>query len=142
MDYCDKTTGEPEVNLLLAAVVTPLGATLATYFGAALGIAKRSAGIGRGQRRFPTLLRWGAAFAADDDYLALFQTVAAYVYFAGLIIAAYFLYGEADTHETLESPFTHIIIKTQGMALVGVIIGIVALALGVEPAQSDGDQGQ
>lgn len=77
---CD-AEGRPLINPYLPLIVTPLAATLATYFGAALGIANVQA---------------------------------------------------------LDTPYTHIIIKTCGSSLAGVIVGVLALSLGVKPQKALG----
>ncbi|RRV10021.1 hypothetical protein EGJ28_15145 [Stutzerimonas xanthomarina] len=132
---CD-AEGRPLINPFLTLIVTPLAATLSTYFGAALGIANVQA-FDTGSRNQPWrfLLRWGGLIRRDSHPYSMIQTWAAYFYLFGLLVAGIYLYVDLQppTTETLDTPYTHIIIKTCGSSLAGVIMGVLALSLGVKP---------
>lgn len=128
--YCDPDTKQPHINPLLSDLVVPLAATLGTFFGAAIGIARKDHGLSRNR----TLSRWGALVFEDDPLLARLQTYAGYSYLLGLVMAFVFLYYDAGIEGSTNTPFTHVIIKSEGQAAIGVIIGVVALVLGVRPA--------
>lgn len=131
---CNAKTGHPEINSSIADAIIPIGATLATYFGAAIGLARKKAGqMDPVTPRIPVPLRWGAVVADQNKLLAALQTIAAYAYLIGLIMAAYYLYRDSQV-DPKDSPFTHTIIRSQGAAFWGVLIGVLALVLGVEPA--------
>ncbi|MCV2354002.1 hypothetical protein LNV09_07460 [Paucibacter sp. B2R-40] len=55
-EHCDLTTKYPRINPWLERLALPLPATLATLFGAAIGLAKARARL---KSRFPSMLRWG-----------------------------------------------------------------------------------
>jgi hypothetical protein len=126
----------PQINPYLTLIVTPLTATLATYFGAALGIAKaQPLQTKGGPQPWRFLLGWGGLIRRESQAYSLLQTGAAYVYLFGLLVAGVYLYRDLQppTTETLDTPYTHLIIKTCGTSLAGVIVGVFALALGVKP---------
>lgn len=65
----------------------------------------------------------------------MLQTLAGFVYFAGVTAAFCYLYIDTGIQQgATDSPFTHTLIKGQGNAFVGLLLGAFALALGVEPA--------
>lgn len=132
---CDKETGRPVINPWLEHLALPLSATLATFFGAAIGLAKTRLRV---KSRFHPALRWGALVGRADDVLAVLQTLAGLVYFFGVALAFYYLYRDTGLQDgATDSPFTHTLIKSQGNAFVGILLGGFALALGVEPAQQE-----
>ncbi|AZO67998.1 hypothetical protein [Mesorhizobium sp. M6A.T.Cr.TU.016.01.1.1] len=133
---CD-AQGRPLANAYLSSTVVPLSATLATFFGAALGIANRETPTlaARARDRLPSFLSWAGLLRRDSKTYTLIQTLAAYTYLAGLLAAGIYLFRDLQppTTETLDSPYTHMIIKACGTSLAGVVVGVVALALGVKP---------
>lgn len=139
--WCDDS-GYPQIDPISTSLVPSLTATLATFFGASIGLA-RSEGK---QSTYSWAFRWGGLVRRYDDRYVLLQTIAGYVYFAGLLIASWFFVKDlnGEVAATLESPFTHVIIKTCATALLGVIMGVLALVLGVRPKManlSDTDKG-
>jgi len=132
MPPCD-AQGYPQIDPVSTSIVPSINATLATFFGAAIGLARWEQGSPN--PRGHGVWRWGAVLRRDDDRFVIAQTVAGYVYFFGLLLAAWFfvrdLKGEAGG--TLDSPFTHLIIKTCATSLLGTIVGVLALVLGVKP---------
>lgn len=68
--HCDPKTKYPRINPWLERLALPLSATLATFFGAAIGLAKTRARL---KSRFPAVLRWGGLFGPPDSWLAVLQ---------------------------------------------------------------------
>lgn len=78
--FCD-VAGHPMINAYLASIITPLAPTLATNFGAAMGIADTQARTALTlQNLWQFLLRWGGLIRGDSKIYSWFQTGAAYVF--------------------------------------------------------------
>lgn len=139
-ELCDPKTKYPKINPWLERLALPLSATLATFFGAAIGLVKTKP---RQNSNIPYLLRWGALVDAERDWLAILQTVAGFIYLIGVTVAFYFLFIDTGNQGgATDSPFTHTLIKSQGNAFVGLLIGAFALALGVDPPPPTGVDAQ
>lgn len=107
---CDSKTKYPRPIPWLERLALPLSATLATFFGAAIGLARSRVRL---KVRISAVFRWAALIGTADDWLAVLQTFAGFVYLASVTIAFGYLFFDSQNQPGVtDSPFTHTFIKS------------------------------
>jgi hypothetical protein len=116
--------GDPgDMPTFISSLVTSIAAVLATNLGAVLGIAKTQPAS-----PFRMAATWNPANLLSGDTASVIQTIACYIYIAGLLAAA-IVWGKCGFKE--DNSIVPLV-EQLSKSLAGVVVGALAVSLNIQ----------